>query len=140
MAKTLKVMKKKFIIKCRMEAGVLELPKHPQGGDSGTRKSRKVTTKNNAYQLPTTKGRSFPPIATADKAEENSRRPMALTKVNDDGNPRDSQALLAGEGERTFIAPPIASSWHEIKNKPELIFVINLCLREEVVNNLRYGG
>lgn len=119
---------------------MLELPKHPQGGDSGTRKSRKVTTKNNAYQLPTTKGRSFPPIATADKAEENSRRPMALTKINDDGNPRDSQALLAGEGERTFIAPPIASSWHEIKNKPELIFVINLCLREEVVNNLRYGG
>lgn len=125
---------------CRVEAGVLELPKHPQGGDSGIRKSRKVTRKNNAYQLPTTKGRSFPPIAAADKADDSSRKPTTLTKVKDDGNPRDSHAPLVGEGERIFIAPPIASSWHEIKNKPELIFVVNLCLRDEVVNNLRYGG
>jgi len=125
---------------CRVEAGVLELPKHPQGGDSGIRKSRKVTRKNNAYQLPTTKGRSSPPITAADKADDSSRKPTTLTKVKDDGNPRDSHAPLVGEGERIFIAPPIASSWHEIKNKPELIFVVNLCLRDEVVNNLRYGG
>jgi len=125
---------------CRMEAGVLELPKHPQGGGSGIRKSRKVTIKNNAYQLPTTKGRSFPPATAADKADDSSRKPTTLTKVKDDGNPRDSHAPLVGEGERIFIAPPIASSWHEIKNKPELIFVTNLCLRDEVVNNLRYGG
>ncbi len=124
----------------RMEAGVLELPKHPQGGDSGIRKSRKVTRKNNAYQLPTTKGRSSPPIAVADKADDSSRKPTILTKAKEDGNPRDSHASPVGEGETIFIAPPIASSWHEIKNKPELIFVDNLCLRGEVVNNLRYGG
>ena len=124
----------------RMEAGVLELPKHPQGGDSGIRKSRKVTRKNNAYQLPTTKGRSSPPIAVADKADDSSREPTILTKVKEDGNPRDSHASPVGEGETIFTAPPIASSWHEIKNKPELIFVDNLCLRGEVVNNLRYGG
>ena len=125
---------------CRAEAGVFEVPKHPQGRDLGIRKSRKLTRKNNAYQLPTTKGRSSPPITAADKADNNSRNPITLTKVKDDGNPRDSHAPPAGEGERIFIAPPTASSWHEIKNKLELIFVVNLCVSEEVVNNLRYGG
>ncbi|MEG3586050.1 MAG: hypothetical protein VX353_02010 [Actinomycetota bacterium] len=133
-------MKNKFIMMCWIETGVLEVPKHPHGSDSGIRKRRNVTTKNNAYQPPTMKGRNAPPITAADIADKNSSNPTVLTKVKDDGNPRELQASPANEGERIFIAPPIANSWHEIKNKPELIIVAYLCLRGELVNNLRYGG